>query len=89
MNYKIDGISAYGSPRRKQEKIKICGRCYEEAGILYEANCNEKPEELMGESIGQYHCPDCGAMVLAGIAHPSLCKRCLDRKHPEFDGVCT
>lgn len=64
----------------------MCGRCYEEIET-FPANCNEKPELLQGQPIGMYHCPDCGAMVLAGIPHPRLCKRCLDRKHPAFDDV--
>lgn len=27
------------------------------------------PEQLRGAPMGQYHCPYCGAMVLAGIEH--------------------
>lgn len=65
----------------------ICGRCYDEVDELFPANCNEKPEDLVGQPIGMYHCPDCGAMVLAGIPHPHLCKRCIDREHPSFDTV--
>lgn len=66
-------------------KMKLCGRCYGNADPLYPANCQEKPELLAGKPIGQYHCPDCGAMVLAGMKHPDMCKRCIDRAHPEFD----
>jgi hypothetical protein len=43
---------------------------------LYLSNCKEKPEDLVGQSIGMYHCPDCGVMVLAGIPHPKVCKAC-------------
>lgn len=64
---------------------KLCGRCYESVNELFVANCDEKPELLVGQPIGQYHCPDCGAMVMAGLKHPMLCKRCLDRNHPGFD----
>jgi hypothetical protein len=64
----------------------MCGRCYDEVDVLYAANCDEKPEALAGQPIGQYHCPDCGAMVMAGIPHPQLCKVCMDRRHPGFDG---
>ena len=64
---------------------EICGRCYAEVDKIYPANCNEKPELLLGQPLGQYHCPDCGAMVLAGVPHPWLCKQCIDRKHPGFD----
>jgi hypothetical protein len=28
------------------------------------------PEQLAGSSLGQYHCPYCGAMVMAGLRHP-------------------
>lgn len=63
----------------------LCGRCYDEVSELYPANCAEKPEKLQGAPIGMYHCPDCGAMVLAGLPHPTLCKRCIERIHPEFD----
>jgi len=34
------------------------------------ANCPEKPEKLLGQPIGQYHCPSCGMMIVAGIPHP-------------------
>ncbi len=65
--------------------MKICGRCYAEVDELFPANCAEKPEVLIGQPIGQYHCPDCGAMVIAGIKHFELCKKCIERKHPGFD----
>ena len=54
----------------------ICGRCYEEGVELFNSNCVEKPEELVGMPLGQYHCPDCGAMVIAGIKHPKMCEKC-------------
>lgn len=28
-----------------------------------------EPQQLVGRPIGQYHCPYCGAMVLAGVPH--------------------
>ena len=65
--------------------MKICGRCYDETNELFSANCNERPEDLIGQPIGQYHCHDCGEMVLAGETHPKLCKKCIDREHPSFD----
>lgn len=64
---------------------KMCGRCYAEVDEVYLANCAEKPEKLAGQPLGQYHCPDCGAMVIAGLPHPELCKVCIERKHPGFD----
>ena len=63
----------------------LCGRCYDEGVELFPANCAEKPENLVGVPLGMYHCPDCGAMVLAGLPHPDLCKLCIERQHPEFD----
>lgn len=32
--------------------------------------CPYDPRELAGAPIGQYHCPECGEMVLAGMEHP-------------------
>lgn len=62
----------------------LCGRCYG-PGPVFPANCNERPERLKGAPLGMYHCPDCGAMVLAGMEHFELCQVCIDRKHPGFD----
>lgn len=31
-------------------------------------NCGHDPQKTQG-SIGMYHCPDCGEMQLAGLAH--------------------
>ena len=67
--------------------MKMCGRCYDEVEEVFDANCVENPLALAGAPIGQYHCPDCGAMIMAGLPHPPLCKRCLDRTHPAFDEV--
>lgn len=67
------------------DDIKMCGRCYDEVDELFLANCIEKPELLINQPIGMYHCPDCGAMLIAGFTHPDLCKRCLERNHPAFD----
>jgi hypothetical protein len=33
--------------------------------------CPEDPLLLRGQPIGQYHCPYCGMMVVAGFPHPS------------------
>jgi hypothetical protein len=63
----------------------MCGRCYDDDLQLFPANCNEKPEALAGAPLGQYHCPDCGAMVVAGLPHPPMCRVCIERKHPGFD----
>ncbi|MCM6777899.1 hypothetical protein NDR87_31625 [Nocardia sp. CDC159] len=29
-----------------------------------------EPQQLVGAPFGQYHCPYCGSMVLAGLPHP-------------------
>lgn len=71
-----------------QWPVEMCGRCYAEfqtVGNLRNSNCIEKPELLKGKPIGQYHCPDCGAMVMAGIPHPTICERCATRTHPDYD----
>lgn len=65
--------------------MNICGRCYVETDELFPANCTEKPETLKGQPIGMYHCPDCGAMVIAGVPHPPLCRLCINREHRGFD----
>jgi len=31
--------------------------------------CPGKPEALLGQPIGMYHCPFCGEMQLAGVPH--------------------
>jgi hypothetical protein len=28
-----------------------------------------EPQQLVGVPLGQYHCPYCGAMVIAGVPH--------------------
>ncbi|HLF13223.1 MAG TPA: hypothetical protein VJA26_18640 [Gammaproteobacteria bacterium] len=33
--------------------------------------CPHDPRALAGAPIGMYHCPECGEMVLAGLAHPT------------------
>lgn len=62
-----------------------CGRCYEDTDRLYRSGCDEKPERLDDMPLGQYHCPDCSAMVIAGVPHPRVCAPCRDRKHPDLD----
>lgn len=53
----------------------MCCLCSAE-GELVDAGCAEKPERYAGTALGMYHCPDCGAMVLAGLPHPQVCKEC-------------
>lgn len=70
---------------RQDERPLLCCRCYDDVPVLYVANCQEKPDLLAGAPLGMYHCPDCGAMVVAGMPHPPMCKQCIDRAHPAFD----
>lgn len=69
----------------EEKQELICGRCYQVVDELFDANCYEHPELLIGYPIGQYHCPDCGAMVIAGLPHFKMCKPCLERKRELFD----
>lgn len=32
-------------------------------------SCPHDPMTMVGRPIGQYHCPDCNCMVLAGVSH--------------------
>lgn len=32
-------------------------------------NCPEKPEKFMDIPLGQYHCPYCAMMLIAGLVH--------------------
>jgi len=36
-------------------------------GIIWE--CPEDPVLLLGQPLGQYHCPWCGCMQIAGLSH--------------------
>ncbi len=65
--------------RLKGEPV-LCSRCYDYVDEIFPTNCEEKPEDLLGEALGMYHCPDCGMMVLAGITHPDMCIDCLNRE---------
>lgn len=35
--------------------MNMCGRCYDEVDKLFLANCDEKPELLLGQPLGMYH----------------------------------
>lgn len=86
----LSGLSPEASVAREPEPVDyamMCGRCYDVVDAIFPADCLEKPENLAGSPLGQYHCPDCGAMVLAGIPHPPLCERCLKRQHPAYDEI--
>jgi hypothetical protein len=36
---------------------------------IVSGECPEDPRRLEGHPIGQYHCPRCGCMTLAGVSH--------------------
>jgi len=60
-------------------KEKMCGKCYGIFDELFEAKCKEKPELIPSTvPLGMYHCPECGAMLVAGFQHPTVCKGCND-----------
>lgn len=63
----------------------VCGRCYTDTTELFPSGCRERPEDLGDSPIGQYHCPECGAMVMAGVPHPGVCALCRDQRHPVLD----
>jgi hypothetical protein len=69
-----------------EPNVGMCARCYDENVKLFTTNCAEDPVKLLGAPIGMYHCPECGAMLLAGNPHFELCKLCNERKHPAIDG---
>lgn len=58
---------------------KVCPRCHCDVEDVFPAKCSEQPEKLADMPIGQYHCPDCGTLVMAGINHPGLCRACNER----------
>ena len=80
-------LDLFGSdfPDFEVSPAACCGRCYAEGVELHDPLCQEKPEERLGEPLGMYHCPDCGAMLLAGIPHPPVCALCQGKRHPELD----
>jgi hypothetical protein len=59
--------------RSVQTDGPVCAFCYRNDVPIRAARCLEKPELLLGQPLGMYHCPDCGSMVLAGLPHPPLC----------------
>jgi hypothetical protein len=75
----------FAEPPSEEFEPPMCGRCYAQGVELFPAPCTEKPEELMGQPLGMYHCPDCGAMVIAGLPHPELCALCRNSRHPDYD----
>jgi hypothetical protein len=62
----------------------LCGRCYEYVDQVFPSKCEEKPEDFDFHIHGVYPCPDCGAMVVAGIIHPDVCQECLEGKEFTF-----
>lgn len=46
-----------------------------------------EPQQLVGVPMGQYHCPYCGAMVLAGVPHLDY-RETPHAEHAEPDPGC-
>ena len=55
---------------------KLCARCLMDVDKLYPAPCNHDPSKVVGP-IGQYHCPVCGTMLIAGSPHFEICGNCV------------
>lgn len=47
------------------------------------SKCPHDPIQYKGMAMGMYHCPECGDMVLAGLAHPEMDDKKIDEY---FDG---
>jgi len=47
--------------------------------------CLHDPMQYLGQPIGQYHCPGCGVMLLAGMPHPEVCD-CAG--YADYKGLC-
>ncbi len=62
----------------------MCGRCHAFVDTLYPSPCTEDPLAADSAMLGQYHCPDCGAMLVAGLPHPQVCLSCRERRTPGF-----
>jgi hypothetical protein len=42
-----------------------------------------EPQQLVGAPLGQFHCPYCGAMCMAGMRHPDYTG--LDEEYEEYE----
>lgn len=59
----------------------FCGMCLKDVPTkddLVESPCTHQPELLKEVPFGQYHCPECGMMVVAGMPHSTICKECAE-----------
>lgn len=64
--------------------VFLCARCMDELPEDQARQCGHDPRDVHG-AVGMYHCPDCAAMVLAGLEHGPLCPTCAERRHPMYD----
>lgn len=46
--------------------------------------CSYDPRPLAGQPIGMLHCPLCGEMVIAGMAHPTMTEAELDASYAAY-----
>lgn len=51
--------------------MEICGRCYDEVDVVYEANCTEKPEALKEAPLGMYQMN----RAICGQVNQKICSR--------------
>jgi hypothetical protein len=74
-------LRLYGEPlgSMSPETIEVMGRWKPLAAELI-GDCPHDPRELKGEPIGQYHCPVCGEVVIAGLPHEP-------KKEEDSDGL--
>jgi len=49
--------------------VRECNEALQSAQSPLVRGCSHDPRTLAGMPIGQYHCPECGEMVIAGLAH--------------------
>lgn len=56
----------------------LCALCWREADDKdpVTSTCGHDPVKLAASGLGMYHCPECCAMVLAGLPHGPLCRLC-------------
>lgn len=68
-NMHLTGIAVHDIPysRADENNLRyVVFRLYSKLDF----DCAEHPENMMFAPLGQYHCPECGHMVVAGCFHP-------------------
>lgn len=57
--------------------------------MVQKMKCDHDPKIYINQPIGQYHCPDCGIMVLAGLDHPEICHCSGEVDYKDTCIICT